>query len=223
MGLHAILEAIRSAGEVSVGEIESHAYAQAHQILANGQLEAERMKEQACAAALEPASHERARLIHRARLEAMQIIGGARKELVDAALEQVRGRLAGLRSHACYPQVMRQLLLEALKELDGSEQGDSVSRPFGATCLEADPDDRALLEGLLQALELDLQVSYPLQCWGGLVAKSENGRIVVINTLEARLERAVPYLRPYLAAFFEEELSDIDINRRPEYQMVKEP
>jgi len=223
MGLHAILEAIRSAGEVSVDEIESRAYAQAHQILANAQLEAERLKEQACAATLEPMSHERARLIHRSRLEAMQIIGGARKELVDAALEQVRGCLAGMRTNACYPLVMRQLLLEALEELGGSEQGASVAQPYGMTCLEADPDDRALLEGLLQTLELDLPVSYPLQCWGGLVAKSENGRIVVINTLEARLERAVPYLRRYLAAFFEEERSDIDFNRWLEYQMVKEP
>ena len=122
MGLHAILEAIRSAGEVTVGEIETRAYAQAREILADAQLEAERLREQACSAALEPVSHERARLIHRARLEAMQMTGGVRKELLDAALEQVRGRLANLRTDAYYPNVMRQLLLEALAELNGSEQ-----------------------------------------------------------------------------------------------------
>ena len=136
MGLHAILEAIRSTGEASVGEIETRAYAQANQILANARLEAERLKEQACAAALEPVSHERARLVHRARLEAMQITGGVRKELIDAALEQVRGRLASLRTDACYPQVMRKLLLEALAELDGPEQGASDAQPYGKACLE---------------------------------------------------------------------------------------
>lgn len=217
MGLHGILEAIRGAGETSVSEIESRAYAQANQILANARLEAERLKEQSCAAALEPVSQERARLVHRARLEAMQTIGGARKELVDAALEQVRGRLASLRTDACYPQVMHQLLLEAFAELDVPEQGASTAQPFKAICLEADPADRLLLEGLLGSLELGLPVSYPLRCWGGLVAKSEDGRIVVINTLEARFERAVPYLRRYLAAYFEEERSE-SADRRADQQ-----
>ena len=93
----------------------------------------------------------------------------------------------------------------------------------GRPAWRADPADRALLEGLLRTLELDLPVSHPLHCWGGLVAKSENGRIVVINTLEARFERAVPHLRRYLAAFFEEEWSDIGTDRRLEVQMAKEP
>jgi vacuolar-type H+-ATPase subunit E/Vma4 len=220
MGLHAILEAIRSSGDASVAEIESRAYVQARQILANARLETDRLKEQACATALEPAFHERARLIHRARLEAMQITGGARKELVDAAIEQARGRLAGFRSDASYPQVLHQLLLEALSELNGSEQGMSEARSEGTIGLEADPDDRVLLERILQTLDLSLAVSYPLHCWGGLVAKSEGGRIVVINTLEARLERAIPYLRRYLAAFFEDEDLDAGPNGRVEHQMV---
>ena len=101
--------------------------------------------------------------------------------------------------------------------------GLSKMRRRGMTCLEASPDDRVLLEGLLHSLELYLPVSHPLNCWGGLVAKSEDGRIVVINTLEARLERAVPYLRRYLAAFFEGERSDIGFNQPIEYQMVVEP
>jgi len=202
MGLHAILEAIRSAGTLKVGEIESRAYAQAHEILINAQLEAERLKEQACEKILGPASHERARLIHRARLEAMQIVGEARKEMVDAALEQVRGWLANLRTDACYPDVLRQLLLEALAELRDVEQ-EKTTQPYGEICLEADPNDQAMLEKLLQTLGLGLPVNYSLHCWGGVVAKGEKGRIVVINTLEARLERAIPYLRIYLAAFFE--------------------
>jgi vacuolar-type H+-ATPase subunit E/Vma4 len=44
-----------------------------------------------------------------------------------------------------------------------------------------------------------------LNTWGGLIAASADGRVVVINTLEARLEQALPFLRRHLAAYFEEE------------------
>jgi vacuolar-type H+-ATPase subunit E/Vma4 len=222
MGLHAILEAIRSSGDIRVGEIESRAYAQAHEILINAQLEAERLTEQACEKALEPVSHERARLIHRARLEAMQIIGEARKELVDAALEQVRGRLVNLRTDACYPDVLRQLLLEALAELKEFEPEEATTQSYGPICLEASPDDQAVLDDLLQTIRLDLPINHTLNCWGGVVAKGENGRIVVINTLEARLERAVPYLRLYLAAFFENEGTATDREQPVERLKVME-
>ena len=222
MGLHAILEAIRNSGKSRVDEIESRAYAQAHEILINAQLEAERLTEQACLEALEPVSHERARLVHRARLEAMQTVGETRKELVDAALEQVRGRLVNLRTDACYPGVLRQLLLEAFAELGDAEQNEANAPSGHQICLEANPDDRALLESVLQTLELDLPVSYCLNCWGGAVAKGENGKIVVINTLEARLERAIPYLRLYLAAFFEHQGTAADRGQTTERLKVME-
>jgi vacuolar-type H+-ATPase subunit E/Vma4 len=57
----------------------------------------------------------------------------------------------------------------------------------------------------LTDLGLTLPINYNLDCWGGLIAQSEDGRVVVINTLETRLERAIPYLRRYLAALYEEE------------------
>jgi vacuolar-type H+-ATPase subunit E/Vma4 len=90
---------------------------------------------------------------------------------------------------------------EALTELEAS-LGDM-------TCahLEADIHDRALLENILIAMELNPQVDYSLNSWGGIVAKSEDDRVVVINTLEARFERAAPQMRRYLGALFEGELS----------------
>jgi vacuolar-type H+-ATPase subunit E/Vma4 len=219
MSLHVILEAIRASGEAKVREIESRAYAQMHEMIANARLEAERMQEQACASSLEPAYRERARIVHRARLEAMQITGNTRKELVDASLEQVRGRLAGFRTDPRYPDVMRNLLREALSELSGSEWEPTTS---GSAYLEADPCDRPLLEALLQEMYLNLPVSYTIQCWGGLIACNENGRVVVINTLEARLERAVPYLRSQLAAFLEDESVVAVMDRPLQFHRAKE-
>ena len=197
MPLHAILDAIRASGAAQVGEIEKRAYIQSNQILADARMEAERVKTESRATAFSPAIKERARIIQQARQEALQIFGNAREVMVDSALDQIHGRLASIRTHTAYPQVLQRLLKEALAKLDESIE------EVGKSQLEADPRDREILKDFLAEMELDLVIKYDLNCWGGLIAKSHDGRVVVINTLEARLERATPYLRSYLAALFE--------------------
>ena len=63
--------------------------------------------------------------------------------------------------------------------------------------------DKELLEHVLGEMGLNLSVEYSLNCWGGLIAKSSDSRVVIINTLEARFNRALPFLRRHLAASFE--------------------
>jgi vacuolar-type H+-ATPase subunit E/Vma4 len=201
MSLDAILEAIHASGQAQISNIESQAAQQVAEILSRARQEAQQQYDVAYQAALEPAAKERARILHQARLEALRLIGETREALTDAALEQTRGRLASLRTDPTYPQVLKQLTQQALAELSGSEASHSLTFPR----LEADPRDEALLENILDEIGLDLPVRYNLHCWGGVVAKSEDERVVVINSLEARLERATPYLRRYLAAIFEEE------------------
>jgi V/A-type H+-transporting ATPase subunit E len=223
MSLHAILEAIRQAGEARAFEIENRAFQQSGEIIRNARVDAERIQEQACASELEPASKERARILHRARLEALQISGGARNGLVDKALEQAHGRLREIRTDAVYPRVLKCLLVEALSELGGENPEEQRNQPAPAACLEADARDHELLESLLLELGLDLPVSYTLECWGGLVARSEDRRIVAINTLEARLEKSKPYLRRYLAALFEDERSPARQDQALVWKIAYEP
>jgi vacuolar-type H+-ATPase subunit E/Vma4 len=201
MSLEAILEAIHTYGKAQVDEIEERAYCQAHEVLVNARLEADRQEEQAYVTAVAPAVKERARILHRARLEALQITGSAREKLVDAAMDQTRGHLTGMRTDNAYAALLRRLTQEALAELE------EILRDVNEVHLEADPRDRALLERILSDLGLRLDVSFHLKCWGGLIARSQDGQVVIVNTLEARLERATPYLRRYLAAWFEQSSS----------------
>ena len=201
MSLQAILERIHAVGEAQVQEIERETQTQVGEILASARMEAHQIEEDARAAATAPAARERARILHHARLEALRMVGNVREELVDAALAQTRERLAAIRANSSYMEVLHKLTQEALTELTspGREQ---------KAWLEADPRDKKMLENILAEMDSDLQVSYELNCWGGLVAKSEDGRVVAINTLETRLERAATFLRGYLAALFEEEGSE---------------
>lgn len=198
MALQAILDAIHASGEAQVREIEAGAQARAEEILTEARAGAQRLREQARTAAAAPAAVERARILHQARFEALQIAGSAREELVDAALCETERRLANMRMEPIYRAVLHRLTEQALVALNGSLSGREQTR------LEADPRDQGLLEGILCALRVNLPIDYRLNCQGGLTAKSDDGRVVVINTLEARLERATPQLRCYLATLFED-------------------
>lgn len=214
MSLHHILEAIEVEGDTQVYEIEAQTFTQCSEIIAEAHLVSEKIKAEVRAKEIAPAYKERARIIQKARLKALQIIGDAREELVDTALGQVHEQLASIRTDNAYPIILRKLLQESLTELSNSLSDNDIIK------LEADARDRGVLKNILTDLKLDFSVRYTLDCWGGVVAKSEDDCIVVINTLETRLERATPYLRCYLAALFESEGDDIAVNQVSERALV---
>jgi V/A-type H+/Na+-transporting ATPase subunit E len=211
MSLEAILQAISASGDAEVHQIEARACTQVERIQADARREAVQVKEKAFRTAVTPVARERSRIIHEAKLEMLHRVGDLRETLVDTALERARIRLADIRKEDVYPDVLHQLVQEALTELELSS-GDS-----GKVCLEIDPRDRALIDPILSAMNLNLPIRDDLNCWGGLVARSEDGRVVVINTLEARLERATPYLRRYLAGLFEDKECRILTTATPAY------
>ena len=201
MGLQTILEEIRVLGERQVQEIEKNVQTQVSGILAQAQMEADQIEEDVSRDVSTPAIAERARILHRARLESLRIVGDVREDLVDTAINRTRERLAPFRTDPSYPMVLRVLVREALSELaSGGTQNIQ---------LLADLRDKELLGEILDDMKLEISVSYELNCWGGLIARSEDGRVVVTNTFESRLEHATTFLRSHLAAMFEEEESTV--------------
>jgi vacuolar-type H+-ATPase subunit E/Vma4 len=202
MGLQAILEKIRASGDAQIQEIEKNTRSQVNGVMAQAQMEARQIQEDARESASAPAVAERARILHRARLESLRILGDVREDLVDTAMTRTRERLAARRNDESYPSVLRMMIQEALAGLNSGGTGNVQ--------LIADPRDRAMLENMLADLKLDLCVGYELKGWGGLVAKSEDGRVVIINTFESRLEHATAFLRSHLATLFEADRSILE-------------
>jgi vacuolar-type H+-ATPase subunit E/Vma4 len=199
MGLQAILEAIRASGRARLQEIETRTEAETEQIMTQAEAEAQRIREESRRDTICGATGERARILHQARLESIQVVGNMQQTLVDMALDQVRERLAQWRSMPIYPALLRSLIEEALATLEGSLIEQEQTR------LHGDPRDRPLLEDILRDTGPNLHVSYPLNSWGGTVVTSSDGRVVVDNTLEVRLQRAEPYLRRHLPILLEQE------------------
>lgn len=185
-----VLDEVRALGSARIQEIEAQARARADEILATADAEAERLREAAHREAAAPARRERAHILHQARQEALQIVGAARQELVERALAMTRERLGAFRDHPEYAGALQKLVAEALESLRGSLAGDE--RP----CLTYDRRDRDLVErALAEPGREDPALENNLEVWGGVIARSPDNRVVVDNTLEARLARAAPFLR----------------------------
>lgn len=197
MSLETILAAIQSAGQEQVNKIRSAAQAQVDEILDRAQAEMLQIREQASSQASAPAFRERSRLLHQARMEALRTIGDAREQYIEAVLEQTRAHLVAIRDNPIYAPVLKNLIQQACDELECS-----MENIHNAT-IEIDPRDQGLVEGILAEMNLNLRCSPSLKSWGGVTVKSEADRIVIINTLEARMASATPYLRRYLATLFE--------------------
>ena len=199
MSIQSILDAIDASGEARVKELEKQTQGEVGEILAAAEEEAQRLRESEMESTVAPAIARRARILHNARLEALRIVGSLREDLIDAALNQARGHLSGLRTDSAYPAVLQRLRTEALGQIRPSMEQSAQAK------LKADPRDKKLIEGGKSGKDQNLEASYDLDCWGGLIATSEDGRVVAINTLEARLKQATPYLRRHLGAMFTSE------------------
>ena len=197
MSLNAILEAIRASGQAEVAGIEAQAQAQAETILAQAQAEAERLQQGARATGMSQAKREEDRVLLEVRSQVLKIVGEARQALVEQTLARTRQQLADLRATSTYPAVLRHLTVEALDELYPCLEGGE------RVCLRADQRDQELLGPFLAEHFPDMLVNYDLDCWGGIIAQSEDGRIVAINTLQARFERGRPHLQRHMAILFE--------------------
>ena len=200
--MEAVLTAIRASGEDPVREIETAAQAEVQNATAQNQAENQRLRQEAKGAAEALGAAERARTLSQARLEAQRVIHDVRDELIDAALDEALKSLTRMRKDPLYEDLLRQLTEETLIQITGSMQDGEVPQ------FEVDPRDRALFKRILSNLKLKLNVNYDLNCFGGMSARSEDGRVVVINTLDARLARATPYLRRILGALFDASSSE---------------
>jgi len=199
MSLDGILQAIEAAGTAEAHRIEADTAVQVAQILAEAETAAAQRRATARAAALAPLEAERTRRLRQARSQAAQIVTAAREQLLETALAQSRDRLAALRAAPAYPALLRRLVHEAVTALLAED---------GPLEVLGDPRDAALLRAIVADLE-PLQsaieppaVALSLECWGGVVVRSIDGRLEADNRLESRYARAEPRLRRDLAERF---------------------
>lgn len=195
-----ILQAIEAAGEAELARLQRETEARVEAIRREARQEAEARRKAAKQETLQPAIARRTRRLHRARIEALKIKFAARQRVLEDVLAQTRRRLSDLRDKARYGDVLPRLLEEAVKSL-GAEEWDRAREGDGPVVLKIDPRDEGRVKECLEELENEPAIRPELETWGGVVLRSGDGRIVVDNTLESRLKRAVPRLREELERY----------------------
>lgn len=127
---------------------------------------------------------EAAAIVYSASLKAKNNVIKAQEEVVETTFKAAEMRLHELRNGASYPVILEELIDGCLGYFDGE------------VVITAAPEDRPLVEKIMAARGTPFRFSEnPLEASGGIVAQSPGGEIVVLNTLEARLERARAELR----------------------------
>lgn len=187
MPLADILRAMEQEVDTQVARIESQAAATVAQIRGEAEAEANAIRQRHCREIKQPLQHERARRLNRARLDALRATSRAREQLLNDAVTAAKERLARLRDDPAYPQILNALVQETLAQLDG----DAIVR--------ADPRDERWLRGPLG----DVPLEFDLDTWGGIEARTRDGRIRVVNTLEARLAQSGDLLRQEVLPLFD--------------------
>lgn len=199
MALEHILQALEAEAAQQIALIEQAAETQVQQIRSQAEAEAEVVRQKHLAAGRALLQVERTRLLNRAKQQASQMVLRARESLLSSALTATAKYLAALTGTASYPHLLRQLVQETVDTLGTDEP----------LCLHVDEQDVEVVEEIVRQMGLSASVTGDLkaitpskqngQSLGGLVVTVAGGRVMLNNTLAARLLRASILYRAQIA------------------------
>jgi vacuolar-type H+-ATPase subunit E/Vma4 len=197
MSLDAVLEQINQQGASQIKAILAEAEMEAAHIVQQAVAESNDIRNHAGREGKARGAQERAGILQQAQLDALKIIGENQASLIEDAVQQARRKLERAREKETYPGLLCQLTQEAVRQISVSlAPGDSIR-------LLADPRDESILSAMLPEISHPVEAVFNLHCQGGVIAETSDRQVIVYNTLESRLEHAMPYLREALAGYFE--------------------
>jgi V/A-type H+-transporting ATPase subunit E len=187
MALAEILAAMESEADAEIKRILSGSAESVAQIRATAEAEAGKIRERRRREILVGLEQERSRRLNRARLDQIRVRGQAQERVFEDIMSGVRSILIALRSRTNYAAILQALVAEALEQIDG----DAI--------IHSDPRDENVLRSWLPTTRIE----FNLNTMGGVEAHTPDDRIVVVNTLEARLEQGEEILRQVVLPLFE--------------------
>jgi vacuolar-type H+-ATPase subunit E/Vma4 len=196
MSLDRILQALESEAAAEIARIDQAAEEEIAHVRAAAKARAAAAEQKHGPAIEAPLQAERARIVNQAKLEALRTVMGAREALMKEALEAAAARLAALPDSETYAHVLEGLIFEAVAAL-GQD---------GMLHLRVESRDRPLLAHIVQIRGLQATLDAGTigdgavwNCPGGVIATSADGRVGLVNTLSARLQRVATLYRSEIA------------------------
>ncbi len=132
---------------------------------------------------------ERGRSVAQVKKETRMQLIHAKDDVYQKAFTGAKDHLSRLRTDAHYASDFKKMLQEAASELEGE-----------SLVLRIDKRDEALCKKLVTELNLNCGIVTNITTDGGLEVNTKDGRFVIKNTIESRLERAKVLIKPEIFA-----------------------
>jgi V/A-type H+-transporting ATPase subunit E len=183
-----ILRALEEKAEARLESIKMDTQMRVNEVMAKAEKDAARTKRLRLKKVQDSIRSEATAVVYSASLKAKNELIKAQDETVDDALRRTEQKLLELHKADSYPEILKTLIDECLGYITGE------------VVLQVRSDDQALVEKLMKEKQVAYRIDgADLSASGGLVASSADGKIVVDNTFDSRLEKARDKLRLEIA------------------------
>ena len=183
MGYEGLLEYLVKDIENQKEKILKKAQEEIEEIKKAGEKEIASMKDAALAKARREIDTIRSKRIYEAQKSAQEPILSAKSGLLESVFEKVGNILADIPKRKDYPNMLEKLLNEALEDCEGKVE------------VAVNKRDAAIVQSLLDKKGIDYTLNTSDELIGGVECTLLNGKKRIRNTIEARFQRAKPFLR----------------------------
>ncbi|MGH2606879.1 MAG: V-type ATP synthase subunit E, partial [Anaerolineales bacterium] len=151
---------------------------------------------------------DRLRTLSQAILEARRRTDEARQEWIVEVLHRATDRLRAIRADPRYPRFLQAWITEAIGVLTADGGVTTLLARDEAFEVEVDPRDLPAASKVLGAQPTRARLVAGHETDGGVILRTADGAVVVVNTIDSRLERAAPEVRRRLAHMLLENLPE---------------
>lgn len=128
-----------------------------------------------------------AQSVNAAKLESKKRVAAVKQQAVADAFEAALTELGKVRTSGTYPTILRTLAEEAIAGVEGDIE------------VLVDPADADLAASTFAAMGMTVEIKPELKSTGGLIVRTQHGRIMRRNTFEDRLEKVEPSIQSDVA------------------------
>ncbi len=185
MSIEQLIESVEVSADERIMEMKEKAYRQSVEIRKGAEGKDEAIKKKHLDAVKKTVEVERNKLLAKIKEETRMQFTRTKDEVYKKAFSEAQKILSLARTHADYEDNFRKMLQEVVLEIEGED-----------IQLHIDKRDENLCKKLLSELKLNCEVVTDITCAGGLNANTKDGRFIVFNTIESRIEKVKALLKP---------------------------
>lgn len=184
-----LIKSMEESAEKRIDEITKKAHLEANEIRSAAEEKAESIKIAYLTATQKSVQTERNKLIYKAKAESKMRVLKEKEEVIQRAFAEAKKRLEGFRNDINYKANFKKMVQEAVLALEAEN-----------VVFHIDKRDENVCKHVLNELNGNAEFVNDLTSLGGLEVSTEDGKIVVFNTIESRLANAEELLRRQIFA-----------------------